>query len=61
MEWEKKKFEPNILLKFSACSTFSSFSFHLENLDIKKAWDREKLFNVFIFWKGRNFSKKLKK
>lgn len=33
-EW--KELEPNILLKFSACSAFSSFSFHLENLDIKK-------------------------
>jgi hypothetical protein len=41
-EWD----DPNILLKFSACSTYSSFRFQLENLDIK---NREK----FLCWKKR--------
>ena len=43
-EW--KELEPNILLKFSACSTFSSFCFHLENLDIKKAEEKVFLYSL---------------
>lgn len=39
-EWD----EPNILLKFSACSTFSSFRFHLENLDIKNRVEKKLFF-----------------